>query len=476
MSSPGNRMLRRVTRLDFLDGLGIAIGRRSVAFAHLVKRLATVTLQEHRVVSLPPVEDAPARRAALTEAVRTFLTDTKIDTDRVFVTVPRSIAIVSRMSLPAAVKNDLAQVIEFEADRLLPLERDEVYFDHLVREAGDKIEVLLMSMPRRSAAEILDALEEGGARVRSLVPTPLALHDFVAFAPSEDGAPTVALVDDGGTVELDPMNAETLLASHVLQPAEIASAEAVQGLVAREVAAMGGGGSAAEPRLRALSTDPAGESLLPAEVLASGRELLASAKGALVAPDDFWDTASPALVPALGAGLAAVREGTSSVNLLPAEERRAVEEGAPVVTFFLAAVLVVVTLVWLASAMVKDHVVLAGLQNELERLEPEIRKVHANVDESQTLREDLEVLTQDDGVRNSLFLQELTKIVPSDAYLTTFRMRNGRVELEGFAESASDLVPVLEKSKLFKNAQFTSPVTKVQNNQERFSLTTDIAQ
>lgn len=476
MSSPANRMLRRVTRLDFLDGLGIAIGRRSVAFAHLVKRLATVTLQEHRVVSLPPVEDAPARRAALTEAVRVFLSDTKVDTDRVFVTVPRSIAIVSRMSLPAAVKNDLAQVIEFEADRLLPLERDEVYFDHLVREAGDKIEVLLMSMPRRSAAEILDALEEGGARVRSLVPTPLALHDFVAFAPSEDGAPTVALVDDGGTVELDPMNAEALLASHVLQPAEIASEEAVQGLVAREVAAMGGGASAAEPRIRALSTDPSGESLLPSEILASGRELLASAKGVLVAPDDFWDTASPALVPALGAGLAAVREGASSVNLLPAEERRAVEEGAPVVTFFLAAVLVVVTLVWLASAMVKDHVVLAGLQSKLERLEPEIRKVHANVDESRTLREDLEVLTQDDGVRNSLFLQELTKIVPADAYLTTFRMRNGRVELEGFAQSASDLVPLLEKSKLFKNAQFTSPVTKVQNNQERFSLTTDIAQ
>lgn len=474
MSTPANRMLRRATRLDFLDGLGIAIGRRSVAFVRLVKRLATVTLQEHRVVALPPVEDGPARRAALTAAVRSFLDDNKIDTDRVFVSVPRSQAIVSRLSLPAAVKTDLSQVIEFEIDRLLPLERDEVYFDHLVRETPDKIEVLLMSMPRRTAAEILDALEEGGARVRSLVSTPLAIHDFVEFGPNDDEAPTVAFIDDAGTFELAQMAGGELVASHVLQSSEVESAAAVQALVGREVAAMGGG--TAEPHVYGISISEEGaDDRLPPDLVDSGRELLRSVEGALVTPEGFFDTASPVLVPAIGAALGAVREGATSLNLLPAEERRAVEEGAPVVTFFLAAVLVVVTLVWVASAMVKDHVVLAGLQTELERLEPQIRRVHANVDEAAALRQDLEVLTKSDGTRNALFLQELTKVVPTDAYLTTFRMRNGRVELEGFATSASDLVPVLEKSRLFKNAQFTSPVTKVQNNQERFSLTTDLA-
>ena len=73
-----------------------------------------------------------------------------------------------------------------------------------------------------------------------------------------------------------------------------------------------------------------------------------------------------------------------------------------------------------------------------------------------------------------MVLQELTSIVPNNAYLTSFRIRDGRVELEGFATAASDLVPILEKSKRLRNAQFTSPVTKVQDNQERFSLTTDV--
>lgn len=466
-------MLRRVTRLDFLDGLGIAIGRRSVSFARLVKRLATVTLQEHRVVPLPPIEEGPARRAALTAAVSAFLEETKIDTDRVFVSVSRSQTIISRLSLPASVKADLPQVIEFEIDRLLPLERDEVYFDHVVRETGDKIDVLLLSMPRRTAAEILDALEEGGARVRSLVATPIAVHDFVQFSPTDDDSSVTVLLDDAGTVELDEIAGGELVASHVLQSAEVSSQEAVDGVVAREVAASGAGGS--ETRLYGVASVPDGAAtVLPESVLSSGRDLLRAVEGVLVAPEGFYDTGSPALVPAIGAGLAAVREGSSSLNLLPPEERRAVEEGAPVITFFLAAVLVVVTLVWVSSSMVKDYVVLAGLQNELEQLEPRMRRVHANFDETSKLRANLEVLSRDQGIRNSLFLRELTQVVPTDAYLTTFRMRNGRVELEGFAASASDLVPLLEKSKLFKNAQFTSPVTKVQNNQERFSLTTDI--
>ena len=471
MSTPGNRMLRRATRLDFLEGLGIAIGRRSVSFARLVKRLATVTLQEHRVVPLPSVDDE-GWRAALTTAVRAFLDETGLETDRVFVSVPRSLAIVSRLPLPGAVKSDLDQAIEFEIDRLLPLERDEVYFDRLIREAGDKIEVLVVSVQRGRAAAVLDALEEGGARVRSLVPTPLAIHDFLQFAPSDTDEPAVILVDDGGTVELDQISGGHFLASHVLKPSEIATDEAVEGLVAREAAAMGS--ALGDPRTYAISLSADGASVLPDEALTSGRDLLHQVKGALVAPDEFFETASPALVPAIGAALAAVREGAANLNLLPAEERRGGEEGAPVLTFGLAALLVVVTLVWVTSAMVKDHVVLSDLHGELERLEPQIRRVHANADEAQKLRDDLKILTESDGVRNALFLQELTKVIPSDAYLTTFRMRNGRIEIEGFAQSASDLVPLLEKSRLFKNPQFTSPVTKVQNNQERFSLTTEI--
>ena len=116
-TSSTGRFFQRTARLDFLDGLGIAIHQRSVALAHLVKRLATVTLQHHRIVPLPPPDQTDARRAALAAAVAGFVAEHSLDADRTFVTLPRASALLSRLSLPAAAKSDLSQVLEFEIDR-----------------------------------------------------------------------------------------------------------------------------------------------------------------------------------------------------------------------------------------------------------------------------------------------------------------------------------------------------------------------
>jgi Tfp pilus assembly protein PilN len=475
MSSSASRLLERTTRLDFLDGVGVAVGQRSVGLVHLVKRLATVTVAHHQLVALPPIEQAADRRTALTAAVRAFLEDNSIQTDRCYVVLPRRAALISRLSLPTAAKSDLSQVVEFELERLVPLARDEIYFDFLVRDLGAKLDVQVISLPRRAVGEVLGALEDAGVRARSVAVTPIALFDFLRFCDLGTGAPVAVLRQDGSDIELDVIPQGALAATHVVRPAEVSSMQAASRLVAREVAAAGSPSESLQ--VYALADEAAGgESVLPPELRDSSRELLKRAEGRLAAPEGFFETVSPAIVPALGAALAAVREGTASFNVLPAEERRTVEEGAPVITFLLAAVLVLVTVVWLVSAVIKDHRIASRLHGELAEIEPRLRTVHKNEDEARELREKLALLTRDERRRSASFLHELTQVIPPDAYLTTFRVRSDRIELEGFARSASDLIPLIEKSALFKNPQFTSPVTKVQNNQERFSLTTEIAQ
>ncbi len=476
----GGRLIRRATRLDFIEGLGISIGQRHVALAHLVKRLATVTLAHHHVAPLPPMDSAEARRTALSGVVAAFLAEHSIGADRTFVALPRGSALLSRLTLPAAARNDLRQVVEFEIDRLLPVAKEEVFFDFLVRDigaSGEKLDVLVVAAQRRVVAEHLTALEQADVRARSVSITPVALLDLVSFLSGGEASPVVALVDDGGTVELDVIVERSLAASHLVRSEEVSSAAAMERLVVEETRSVAPGalaprvycwqaGRAGDPGLAAVS--------LPAELLASGPELLREAEKVLSAPEGFFVAPDPALAPAIGVALGAVREAEAGLNLLPAEERRAVEEGPPLLTFFAAAVLVVVTLVWLTSAVIQDYRISHRLHEELSALEPRIRAVHQDEDQAKALRDKLRVLTQGDHRRISAFLRELAEVVPQDAYLSTFRMRNDRIELEGFAKSASDLVPLLEKSKHFKNAQFTSPVTKVQNNQERFSLTTEI--
>lgn len=475
------RVVRRVTRLDFIDGLGISVGQRHVALAHLVKRLATVTLAHHGVFPLPPLDQAEARRTALAAAIAGFLAGDSIGADRTFVSLPRGNALLSRLPLPMAAQSDLRQVVEFEIDRLLPVARDEVFYDFLMREVGsaDKLEVQVIAALRRVVTEHLAALELAGVRARGVTITPVALLDLVSFASRGEGAQVVALVDDGGVVELDLFAQNRLRASHLVRPSELVSPDRVERLISEEAAAAGlVSGSYEVYAWRSGSPGAAnGETTVPAlpeELLSKGPDLIRRLEGILAVPDGFFTAPDPALGPAIGAALGAVREGDAGLNLLPAEERRAVEEGAPVLTFLFAAVLVLVTLVWLVSAMIKDHRVASQLHEELASLEPGIRAIHKNEDETKDARDKLRVLTQGDQRRIAILLRELTEVIPDSAYISTFRVRNDRVELEGFAKSASDLVPLLEKSKHFKNAQFTSPVTKVQNNQERFSLTTEI--
>jgi general secretion pathway protein L len=70
-------------------------------------------------------------------------------------------------------------------------------------------------------------------------------------------------------------------------------------------------------------------------------------------------------------------------------------------------------------------------------------------------------------------LRTLSELIPDDAYLTTFNLRNERLTLEGFARSASDLIAGLERSRRFKDVKFTSPTTRT-GDKERFSLVAEI--
>src|SRR5207249_11563739 len=96
----------------------------------------------------PPAERAAERRQALAQAVLTFAREHRVDTRRAYLCLPRADTAFNRVLLPAAARENLAQVLEYEMEHLIPLPRDQVYFDFSVRELGeDRLEVLLMCMP-----------------------------------------------------------------------------------------------------------------------------------------------------------------------------------------------------------------------------------------------------------------------------------------------------------------------------------------
>jgi general secretion pathway protein L len=67
-------------------------------------------------------------------------------------------------------------------------------------------------------------------------------------------------------------------------------------------------------------------------------------------------------------------------------------------------------------------------------------------------------------------LKELTEILPDTAWLRGLSVADNRVEIEGYADYSTQLIPQLEASPLFANAKFISTITRARDNKEVFKI------
>ena len=459
---------QRLRRADFLDGLGIYVGAHEVALAHVVKRFFTVALRHARTYPLPPATHPGERRQALAQAVLAFAGEQRVDTRRAYLCLPRTAAACNRVLLPAAARENLAQVLEYEIEHLVPLPRDQVYFDYSVRALGeDRLEILLMCIPREIVRVHLEALEDAFVRPRGIVLTSTAIADYLAFCRGGTAAPIGLLIGSDQVVELALLKEGRLVASQLVPACRVATPADLSRSLGRQLA----DGFLAPEDVELFHWRLA-NGAAPELPLVGDGNLVALAAGRLEAPPEFFETCEPALLPALGAALDAVREGTVPVNLLPAEGRRGAEEGLSLATVVLVAVLGVLLLVWGGSALVKDELTRRHVRDELARVEPQVKEVKALHNEIEDLRHQIQTLSGE-GKRVTVLLAELSDVVPTDAYLSAVNLRAGRLTVDGMARSASDLIAALEKSKHFRNVSFTSPTTR-SGDKDRFSLVAEV--
>jgi Tfp pilus assembly protein PilN len=123
------------------------------------------------------------------------------------------------------------------------------------------------------------------------------------------------------------------------------------------------------------------------------------------------------------------------------------------------------------------------LQIESRRLaliDKQIAQTKGEVKKVETLKKEMEALTRERNMisdfknarRMSItLLKELTVIVPKDAWLTRVRISENQINIEGYAPSATLLVPKLEASPFFKKVEFAAPTYRDPKlNQDRFQI------
>ena len=118
---------------------------------------------------------------------------------------------------------------------------------------------------------------------------------------------------------------------------------------------------------------------------------------------------------------------------------------------------------WYFSGMMWD----ISRQQELDAWQTRIDALKPAATTSMLLRKRLEGLTEPFEIARKYRptallapIQELTTVIPDTARLTAFKYEGDSIDIAGIAADASSLISTLEKSPLFKDAKFRSPVMR----------------
>jgi general secretion pathway protein L len=139
----------------------------------------------------------------------------------------------------------------------------------------------------------------------------------------------------------------------------------------------------------------------------------------------------------------------------------------------------------LILAVIAVAIPLRRQQARLDELDNRVAAARAEAEDSLALRARLDQLTQStrflvaEKTRRPMVaevLAELTRLVPDQAHIVQLDLRDGSVQLHGYAATASDLIGLLDQSEMFMTPQFRSPVTQdARSGTERFHLSVELA-
>ncbi len=165
------------------------------------------------------------------------------------------------------------------------------------------------------------------------------------------------------------------------------------------------------------------------------------------------------------------------VNLLPGSMRPRRRFSAPRLNTVLAAVSVALLIIALVLPP-------AVHKQRLDQLEQEVAAARSDAQGGLELRQQVERITKTSefltqkklsGVLVLQILEEVSRILPDNTWLTRFDVNSSEIQLHGQSGSAAALIELLESSPLFRDARFRSPVVQVrQTDLEQFHLSVQL--
>ncbi|MGO9379901.1 MAG: PilN domain-containing protein [Dissulfurispiraceae bacterium] len=463
--SPANEAIASATALC----AQISKGRLDVVYgARLFSKYRVKAHKKYSFAedSLPSPTEVASTLAVTIRALGTRHADVQL-------IIPKLWVAMKAASLPAAASENLPEVVRFEFDRLTPFNADEALYDYLIgKESVEKIDLFIAAAKAGTITDYSQSLTERGIAVKSVTFDISCLATLCSFS---TGYPSFIFAEIDRCGIKSGMVDSGIMQSSTSQEFRCDDNVLMAVIIEDFIGGQKGSNSSADKELPVIlffqkEADSLRESLkargnLSFETLNNLEQKIAGVRG--------YELTESVLV---GGMLEMLWPKARRFNLLAkgVQDR----DRKP---FFLTILLAVAMAACLAAY------ILVPIQTETERLEEINRQINmrkAEVQNVEQIKSEIEAINKRLTLINNFrhdkplyidLLKEFTTVIPKNVWLTRVRIAGTQANIEGYAQSATSLVQILEASKYFEKVEFASPTFRdARLNMDRFQFKMEI--
>ena len=456
----------------FLDSaLGVEVRADKLILATVRKGLqdyrlrAFTVIEEYRKLPLPELRDQ----------LKQYLKSNGFNRENVVLGLPREEAVTRYIELPLEVEENLDQVVQLQLEKFEPSEEERSYHDYVVVQKDQdqkKIRLQLIMVPRGVLDEYLRIFRE-----LKLYPTAVRLSSvgvYQLFSVHEEGFPEknpyLVLKIDPDSVEMTMVTESSGLSSTkvFISPEDLSPERLVREVDTFLVQTA----LATDGLAKIYLTGPCGEQFLE-EFRTRFEDCEPLVRKVRMKRKNSSTSNLDPLVSAIGLAISQLaRSRHTRFNLIPKEKRVVGTRPNLVPTILLAGLLAIMGVLLGARELFQTRGLIEQLQGESERRRPKMDRSFALREQVQQQQAELDELRNlMKGRQKALMvLKELTEEIPEDAFLQNLNVQGERINITGYADSASTLLPVLFGSNYFKSVESRYIVPDKSMNKEKFNF------
>ncbi len=189
------------------DVIGLDIGSSSIKMVELKKDRGGYKLQNLAISPLPPeaiVDGALMDSATIIEAIRDVIAASKTKSKDVVTSVSGHSVIVKKISLPFMTEAELEESIQWEAERYIPFDINDVNIDFQIfgstQEKPEVMDVILVAAKKDIINDYVSVVMESGLNPVIIDLDAFALENMLAINYEIGAGETVAVANVGATV------------------------------------------------------------------------------------------------------------------------------------------------------------------------------------------------------------------------------------------------------------------------------------